>query len=231
MAELAVLQNISKSYPVGGGRIPVLRDVSLTITEGSFLAIMGASGSGKSTLLAILGCLDRPCSGRYLLAGRETAAMDDDERSDLRLRCFGFIFQSFYLIPQLTVLENIELPLYYLGWPAGRSRQRALELADRVGLRDRLQHRPAELSGGQQQRVAVARALANDPRIILADEPTGNLDSETGRRIMELLASLHRQGKTIVMVTHEQDMAAYASQRIVMRDGRLVGRQDGDVRR
>jgi putative ABC transport system ATP-binding protein len=180
---------------------------------------MGASGSGKSTMLNLLGCLDRPTAGRYVLEGQDIAALNDDSLSEFRLRHLGFIFQSFNLIPQLTVRENIELPLHYLGWDGRESIERAEELAERVGLGDRLEHRPTELSGGQQQRVAFARALANDPRILLADEPTGNLDSATGQQIMRLLAELHEQGKTIIMVTHEPDIARYASHRLHMRDG------------
>jgi putative ABC transport system ATP-binding protein len=188
---------------------------------------MGPSGSGKSTLLNLLGCLDRPTEGQYYLAGQDVGAMDDDSLSDLRLRELGFIFQSFNLIPQLTVQENIELPLYYLGWEAHRAAEKARELAETVGLGDRLLHRPTELSGGQQQRVAVARSLANDPKVLLADEPTGNLDSATGASIMELLTGLNRQGKTIILVTHEADIAAFASSQLHMRDGK-VDRIEGD---
>jgi putative ABC transport system ATP-binding protein len=172
-------------------------------------------------MLNILGCLDRPTSGRFVLDGHDASDLDDDERSELRLRRLGFIFQSFNLIPQLTVRENIELPLFYLGYGADDSAQRGEELAEMVGLADRLEHRPMELSGGQQQRVAVGRSLANDPAVLLADEPTGNLDSATGVQIMELLADLNRQGKTIVMVTHESNIAAYARSRLHMLDGQV----------
>ena len=206
---------------MGAQQVHALAGVSLAIEEGSFWAIMGPSGSGKSTMLNLLGCLDRPTAGRYILNGHDVATLDDDRLSDLRLRHLGFIFQSFNLIPQLTVQENIELPLYYLGWDAGPSAERAKELAELVGLSDRLRHRPTELSGGQQQRVAVARSLANTPVVLLADEPTGNLDSTTGKQIMELLTQLNRQGKTILMVTHEPDIAAYANHHLHLRDGKV----------
>jgi putative ABC transport system ATP-binding protein len=182
---------------------------------------MGPSGSGKSTLMNVLGCLDRLTSGKYLLDGRDVSRLSDDVRSEIRLRRIGFIFQSFHLIPQLTVQRNIELPLHYLGWDEEKSSVRARELAERVGLSERLHHRPAELSGGQMQRVAIARALANDPQIIVADEPTGNLDTTTGAQILELLAQLHRQGKTILMVTHEPDIAKHAEKRLYMVDGKI----------
>ncbi len=170
-------------------------------------------------MMNILGCLDRPTSGQYFLEDKDVSTLDDDSLSNIRLRHIGFIFQSFNLIPQLTVWENIELPLYYLGWQAHESRARAHELAETVGLGERVGHRPMELSGGQQQRVAIARSLVNDPAVILADEPTGNLDSATGRQIMELLSDLNRRGKTIVMVTHEPDVAVYAKRRMHMLDG------------
>ena len=172
-------------------------------------------------MLNLLGCLDRPTDGRYYLNGQDVSLLDDDDLSSLRLRELGFVFQSFNLIPQLTVKENIELPLYYLGWEAEESTDRSTELATLVGLADRLAHRPTELSGGQQQRVAVARSLANNPSVILADEPTGNLDSATGKQIMELLQELNEQGKTVIMVTHETHIAAYASRRVHMLDGMI----------
>lgn len=218
---LARLDRVSKVYRMGASEVHALREVSLSFAEGSFWAIMGASGSGKSTLLNVLGCLDRPTSGSYLIEEHAVDRLPDRELSDFRLRHLGFIFQSFHLIPQLSVQENIELPLFYLGWEARQSRDRAHELAGLVGLADRLHHRPAELSGGQQQRVAIARSLANDPRLLLADEPTGNLDSRTGQQIMELLAELNSQGKTILMVTHEDEVAAFASARVSMLDGRI----------
>lgn len=213
---------------MGTQEVHALAGVSLDFEQGIFCAIMGASGSGKSTMLNVLGCLDRPTSGRYFLSGQDVSQMDDDRLSDYRLRHLGFIFQSFNLIPQLTVRENIELPLFYLGWQSAESAARAEELAELVGLGKRLDHRPSELSGGQQQRVAIARALSNDPKIILADEPTGNLDSATGVQIMDLLTRLNQEGKTIIMVTHEPDIAAYANRRIHMKDG-LVERIEDDA--
>ncbi len=215
------LDKVSKTYHMGGEEVHAVVEVSMTFEQGLFCAVMGPSGSGKSTMLNLLGCLDRPTSGSYWLAGQDVSTLDDDRLSEIRLRYLGFIFQSFNLIPQLSVLENIGLPLYYLGWDAERSKARAAELADIVGLSQRLRHRPTELSGGQQQRVAIARALANDPKIILADEPTGNLDTATGEQIMNLLVDLNQSGKTIVMVTHESSVAAHANRRIHMLDGRI----------
>lgn len=214
-------EDVHKVYQMGEEQVNALAGVSLSFEAGSFWAIMGPSGSGKSTMLNVLGCLDRITRGRYVLEGTDVSTLDDDELSELRLRHLGFIFQSFNLIQQLTVQRNIELPLYYLGWDAQRSAERAIELARKVGLEDRLNHRPTELSGGQMQRVAIARALANDPRIFLADEPTGNLDSATGKQILDLLAELNEQGKTIIMVTHEPDIANLAHKRLHMLDGRI----------
>jgi putative ABC transport system ATP-binding protein len=216
---LVDLRDITKVYQVGPQDVRALAGLTVAFERGSFWALMGPSGSGKSTLLNLLGCLDRPTTGTYLLDGTDVGALDDDARSALRLRYLGFIFQSFNLIPQLTVQENIELPLFYLGWDEARSAERARDLGEQVGLGDRLGHRPSELSGGQQQRVAVARALANDPDILLADEPTGNLDTATGDQIMSLLGDLHARGKTILMVTHESEIAAHADARLHMRDG------------
>jgi putative ABC transport system ATP-binding protein len=215
------LEKVQRSYQLGGEEVQALAGIDFSFAPGSFWAIMGPSGSGKSTLLNLIGCLDRPSAGHYYLLGQDIGLLNDDELSELRLRRLGFVFQSFNLIPQLSVRENIELPLYYLNEDEARSRQRARELAEMVGLGSRLQHRPMELSGGQQQRVAVARALANDPAILLADEPTGNLDSGTSRQIMELLRGLNDQGRTIIMVTHEEDIASYAHGRLLMRDGRI----------
>jgi len=221
--DLIRLDEVSKVYRMGSEEVGALDGVSLTFAEGSFWAFMGPSGSGKSTLLNLLGCLDRPTSGRYLLEGRDVSEFDDDELSELRLRRLGFIFQSFNLIPQLSVRENIELPLFYLGWEEEESAARAAALAERVGLGHRLSHRPTELSGGQQQRVAIARALANDPAVILADEPTGNLDTATSKQIMELLVELNAGGKTILMVTHEREIAEFTKSRLHMRDGKVQG--------
>ena len=220
------LENASKIYHMGTQDVNALAGITISFQYGSFWAIMGPSGSGKSTTMNILGCLDHLSSGHYILEGRDVSALDDDSLSELRLKHLGFVFQSFNLIPQLTVQRNIELPLYYLGWESIQSAQRAHELAQKVGLEDRLNHRPEELSGGEMQRVAIARAIANNPKIILADEPTGNLDTATGDQIMELLLELNQQGKTIIMVTHEPDIAAYAGKRLYMRDG-IIERIDG----
>ena len=222
------LENVEKVYHMGTQEVKALAGVNVSFRKGSFWAILGPSGSGKSTLMNLLGCLDRPSSGQYLLNGQDVSTMDDDNLSDIRLKYLGFIFQSFNLIQQITVEENIQLPLYYLGWEPEQSAERARELALRVGLEERLNHRPMELSGGQQQRVAIARALANDPTIILADEPTGNLDSKTGDEIMTMLHELHEQGKTIIMVTHEPDIASHAKSRLFMRDGK-VERIEGEM--
>lgn len=215
------LEDAHKIYQMGTNQVNALAGVSISFDRGSFWAIMGPSGSGKSTMMNILGCLDHLTKGRYILEGQDVSGLDDDALSEFRLRHLGFIFQSFNLIPQLTVQKNIELPLYYLGWDAEDSARRATELALRVGLDGRLDHHPPELSGGQMQRVAIARALSNDPQILLADEPTGNLDTATGQQILNLLAELHQQGKTIIMVTHETYIAAYAQKQLHMLDGKI----------
>lgn len=215
--------SVCKIYEMGTQKVRALNGISVSFRKGSFWAIMGPSGSGKSTMMNILGCLDRPTSGQYFLEDRDVTILNDDSLSDIRLKHIGFIFQSFNLIPQLTVQRNIELPLYYLGWDAVKSARRAKELASKVGLEDRLAHRPSELSGGQMQRVAIARALAGDPHIILADEPTGNLDSATGKQIMKLLSELNDEGKTIIMVTHETHISAFAQNRLNMKDGIIEG--------
>lgn len=221
------LTDVHKTYVMGDVRVHALAGVTMTFRHGEFWAIMGASGSGKSTMLNLLGCLDRPTKGLYLFEEQDISLLDDDGLSEIRLRRIGFVFQSFHLIPQLTVRENIELPLYYMGIDANESSLRAEALAERVGLADRLRHKPKELSGGQQQRVAIARALANEPKILLADEPTGNLDSRTGDQIMELLGELNRSGTMVIMVTHEPVVAAHARQRLVMRDGRVAEMEGG----
>jgi len=227
--EIIRLEKARKIYQMGTEQVNALAGIDISFNKGSFWAIMGPSGSGKSTMMNILGCLDRLTSGSYLLDGRDVSRLDDDSLSDFRLRYLGFIFQSFNLIPQLTVQRNIELPLYYLGWEARQSAERAKELAEQVGLGDRLGHRPTELSGGQMQRVAIARALSNDPQVIFADEPTGNLDSATGEQILELLIKLNELGKTIIIVTHEPAIAAHAHKRLHMLDG-LIDRIEGDER-
>ena len=213
------LRDIWKTYLMGGTPVHALHGVTLAFERGDYVAIMGPSGSGKSTMLNLLGCLDLPTRGTYLLGGEDVSTLSDDQLSAVRSRKVGFIFQSYNLIPQLTVIENIEVPLYYQGWSERDSAKRARELAARVGLADRMDHRPTELSGGQQQRVAVARSLASDPIFLLADEPTGNLDSATGREIMVLLNDLHDQGKNIIIVTHDEYVANHADRIIHLADG------------
>ncbi|MBU4461320.1 MAG: ABC transporter ATP-binding protein [Verrucomicrobia bacterium] len=223
------LEDTVKTYRIGEVDVCALRGVSLEIERGGFWAIMGPSGSGKSTLMNLIGCLDRPTSGRYWLDGTNVEDLEDDELSAYRLRHLGFVFQSFNLIPQLTVRENIELPMYYRGVGPAESAARAEELAELVGLADRLSHRPSELSGGQCQRVAIARALANDPPVILADEPTGNLDSRTGEQIMDILVGLHREGRTVILVTHELRVAGFAQRRLWLKDGAIERIEGGPV--
>lgn len=223
---IAKLESVSKTYEMGTNIVKALKDVTLSFNKGEFWAIMGPSGSGKSTLLNLLGCLDRPSSGDYTLGGRDVANMNDVDLSAVRGQMLGFVFQSFNLIAQLDVLENIEVPLFYQGISPSKSREKAMKLAKRVGLDDRANHRPTELSGGQQQRVAIARALVNDPILVLADEPTGNLDSKTGDEIMEILCELHAQGGTIIMVTHEDEVAAHAQKVLTMRDGHVLSIRD-----
>jgi putative ABC transport system ATP-binding protein len=211
-----------KSYRMGDQVVQALNDVSLDIDEGEFVAIMGASGSGKSTLMNILGCLDRPTAGTLRLAGEEVEGLSGDALAAIRNRRIGFVFQQFNLLPRTSALDNVELPMVYAGVKPAERRSRALQALQRVGLAQRAAHTPAELSGGQQQRVAIARALVNQPNLILADEPTGALDTQTSEDIMQLLAQLNAQGMTIVMVTHETDIAQWARRRIVFRDGRIV---------
>jgi putative ABC transport system ATP-binding protein len=227
MSAVVRIVDVVKNYLLEGGTVRALRGVSLEVEEGDFVALMGPSGSGKSTLLNVLGCLDRPTSGEYYLGTEEVAQMEDNQLSEIRSLYLGFIFQSYNLLPQYTVVENIEIPLLYQNRPLGEhTRERCIELANLVGLGDRLEHRPTQLSGGQQQRVAIARSLINDPHVILADEPTGNLDSRTSDEIMVLLTKLNAAGKTIIMVTHENDIAAWARRVIRMRDGVI----ESDVR-
>lgn len=219
---ILVMKDLCKTYHLGSVELRVLRDVNLTIRSGEYIAIMGPSGSGKSTLLNMIGCLDRPSAGDYLLGGQNVATLEDDQLSLIRGACIGFVFQSFNLISQLNVIENIEIPMYYQGFSEQASAQRARELATLVGLEERLNHRPTELSGGQQQRVAIARAMANDPLIILADEPTGNLDSASGADILAILDRLHAEGKTLIIVTHDESIAAKAQRIIRLFDGRIA---------
>lgn len=222
MASAATVIRLCKYYDLGPVVVKALRGISTDFPEGDFVAIMGSSGSGKSTLLNLLGALDRPTTGKYILAGHDVATLNDDELSQIRNALIGFIFQSYNLIAQYTVLENIQLPLHYRKNRAPLNSQdinRSIDLAQQVGLGDRLEHRPFQLSGGQQQRVAIARSLVNDPQIILADEPTGNLDSVTEEEIMQILHQLNREGRTIIMVTHEPEIANQAKRQIVMKDG------------
>ena len=219
---LIVAADLVKTYTMGDQTVHALRGVSLSIDEGDFVAIMGASGSGKSTLMNILGCLDRPTSGRYWLAGEEVEDMAPDALASIRNRRIGFVFQQFNLLPRTSALENVELPMVYAGVKPAERRTRAQAALDRVGLGARGGHTPSELSGGQQQRVAIARALVNQPSLILADEPTGALDSKTSEDIMRLLTDLNHQGMTVVLVTHENDIAAWARRRLVFRDGAIV---------
>jgi len=215
------LEHVSKSFSQAGMEVPVLRDISMDVEPGEFVALQGSSGSGKSTLMHILGLLDRPSSGKYLLLGQDVSRLDDDALSDLRNRTVGFIFQTFYLIPYISAVQNVMLPGLYGRTPGKRLRQRAEEVLTRVGLGDRLHFRPGQLSGGQQQRVAMARALINDPQVLLADEPTGQLDSGTSAEIMELISEIHQQGRTVILVTHDQDTASHARRKIVLHDGRI----------
>jgi putative ABC transport system ATP-binding protein len=227
MSELVSLVDVTKSYQQADLTIDVLRGVSLTIREGEFVALQGPSGSGKSTLMHIIGLLDRLTTGTYALDGRDVSHLDDDEQSELRNQLTGFIFQSFYLIPYATALDNVAMPGVYAGTARSTLRRRASELLDRVGLGDRKDFKPAQLSGGQQQRVALARALVNDPRLILADEPTGQLDSTTSQEIMELLAEINAAGTTIIVVTHDPPTASYAKRRIAIEDGLIVDGGEG----
>ena len=219
--EIARVENLSKTYVMGLVTVQALRGVSIALRGGEYIAVMGPSGCGKSTLLKILGCLDKPSGGQYVLGGEDVSQLDDDRLSEIRSARLGFVFQSYNLIQQLSVVENIEVPLYYQGMPEEESRSRAIEFAQRVGLESRLHHKPFELSGGQQQRVAIARALVNDPLIILADEPTGNLDSASGEEILRLLDELHQSGKTVVMVTHSEEVSERAGRVVRLRDGEV----------
>jgi putative ABC transport system ATP-binding protein len=214
-------RDLWKTYDMGGEQIHALRGVSLHIERGEYVAIMGPSGSGKSTLMNLIGCLDTPSRGSYLLNGKQVGAMNDDELAAIRNKEIGFVFQTFNLLPRATALHNVELPLVYAGVPARDRQARARAALDRVELGDRVAHRPNELSGGQRQRVAIARALVNDPSILLADEPTGNLDSKTGQEIMGVFDRLHAAGNTLILVTHEADVAAFARRIVQLRDGRV----------
>ncbi len=218
----ASIHHLGKDYVLASETVRALHDVSFDVPRGDFISIMGPSGSGKSTLLNLLGCLDQPTSGNYWLGGEDVGSMNDDQLSETRALRIGFVFQSYNLLPALSVVENIEVPLYYSGRLSPAMRARCLDLAKMVGLESRLSHRPSQLSGGQQQRVAIARSLVNDPQFMLADEPTGNLDSKTSAEILELLRKLNDEGRTIILVTHEADVAEQTVRSIFLRDGSIV---------
>ena len=222
MRMLLNLKNIYKNYGKEPLIVPVLKDVSLEVVQGDYVAIMGPSGSGKTTLMNIIGCLDRASTGTYLFEDEDISEMNDDALSDLRLNKIGFVFQNFNLLSSETAQENVALPLVYANISSKERRERAISMLEKVGLQDRMQHKPNELSGGQRQRVAIARALINNPAIIMADEPTGNLDSKSSEDIMEIFAQLNEQGKTIIVVTHEQEIALKTKRIITVRDGRIV---------
>ncbi len=224
------LVDVKKIYPMGQVEVRALNGVTLSIKEGELLSIMGPSGSGKSTLMHIIGCLDKPTEGKYSLSGRDVTELDDDELSRIRNKSMGFVFQTFNLIARQTCLYNVELPLVYAGMHSKERRKRAVEVLTEVGLSDRIRHRPSELSGGERQRVAVARALVNEPMVILADEPTGNLDTKTGIEIMRLFAELHKKGKTVIVVTHEKEITEFTERIVHIRDGVIVKDEDNGRR-
>ena len=221
MGVLVEIQDMCKIYNPGENEVRALDHVSVSINQGEFVAIIGQSGSGKSTLMNMLGCLDVPTSGKYILNGQDVSSLDDDELSDIRNQEIGFIFQGFNLIPNLTALENVELPLIYRGVSKGERNELSIKALQKVGLSHRIHHKPSEMSGGQQQRVAIARAIAQAPPVILADEPTGNLDSHSTQEIMEILKELHREGRTVILITHDNEIAERAKRVIKIKDGRI----------
>lgn len=216
---LIKITNIKRNFALGNETVYVLKGIDLEIQKGEYVALMGPSGSGKSTLMNLLGCLDTPTSGTYILNGKDVSQMQDDELAEIRNKEIGFVFQTFNLLPRTTALDNVALPMIYAGYPKSERVKRATEVLEQVNLADRMDHQPNQLSGGQRQRVAIARALVNKPSIILADEPTGNLDSKTSVEIMKLFGDIHAQGNTVILVTHEEDIAAYAHRVIRLRDG------------
>lgn len=227
---LIKMNRITKEYKMGAAVVNALRGIDLEIEQGEFVAVVGPSGSGKSTLMNLIGCLDRPTSGEYLLEGRKVDSLSDDDLAKIRNRKIGFVFQTFNLLPRTNCLHNVELPLLYANVPRKERHKRAIAILERVGLKERIYHNPNELSGGERQRVAIARALVTDPSIVLADEPTGNLDSKTGSEIMAMLTELNREGRTIALVTHEKYIAEYANRIIYLRDGLIVSEDVGVLR-
>jgi len=216
------MENLNKTYDTGSIQVEALKSVNLNVNKNEYVAIMGASGSGKSTLMNIIGCLDRMTSGQYILDGEDVSTLNDTQLAEIRNKKIGFVFQSFNLLPRLTALGNVELPMIYAGIPGAKRLQKAKEALEKVGLGDRMHHKPNELSGGQKQRVAIARALVNNPAILLADEPTGNLDSKSSIEIMDIFGGLNKEGVTIVMVTHEAEIAAHTKRNVVFRDGEII---------
>lgn len=219
--EIIKMSNVSKIYKMGGSEFNALSDVNLTISEGEYVAIVGPSGAGKSTLMNIIGCLDKASGGEYILDGLNTHC-NDNKLAEIRNKKIGFIFQNYNLLPKLNIFENVELPLLYLGYPNNKTKEKIKTVIEKVGLSDHLKHKPSELSGGQMQRVAIARALVTDPQIILADEPTGALDSKTGKEVLQMMLDLNEEGNTIVMITHDMEIASHAKRIITVRDGRII---------
>lgn len=225
MAEIIKVENVKKIYRMGDNEVRALDGVSLVVEEGEFLIVMGPSGSGKTTLLHLMGCLDKPTEGEIYIASTPVSKLNDSQLAKIRNKMVGFVFQQFNLLPRLTALENVELPMIYAGVPKSARRKKAKELLELVGLGDRLHHRPTQLSGGQMQRVAIARALANDPMVLLADEPTGNLDSKSGEEILKIFSELNERGQTIIIVTHDPEVAKHAGRIVRMRDGKIVSEE------